>query len=87
MGSKISAFEIVLLIVGIAASILGFELINQVYTIEGKITWPMVISIFSWLTLLVLFISLSISVDVSKKQLEETKKVMDLLEQIKSKKK
>ena len=40
----------------------------------------MVIAIFSWLTLLVLFISLSISVEVAKKQLEETKKMIEILE-------
>ena len=87
MGSKISAFEIILLIVGIAAAALGFQLINQAYTLYKEISWLMVIAIFSWLTLLVLFISLSISVDVSKKQLEETKRMLELLEQIKNKKK
>ena len=87
MGSKISAFEIILLIVGIAAAALGFQLINQAYKLYKEISWLMVIAIFSWLTLLVLFISLSISVDVSKKQLEETKRMLELLEQIKNKKK
>ena len=80
MSSKISGFEIVLLIVGIAAAILGFHLINQAYSLEKGISWLMVIAIFSWLTLLVLFISLSLAVDVSKKQLEETKKIIELLE-------
>lgn len=80
MGSRISAFEIVLLVVGIAAAFLGFQLINQAYSIEKEVSWLMVIAIFSWLTLLVLFISLSLAVDVSKKQLEETKRMIEILE-------
>lgn len=80
MSSKISAFEIVLLVVGIAAAFLGFQLINQAYSIEKEVSWLMVIAIFSWLTLLVLFISLSLAVDVSKKQLEETKRMIEVLE-------
>ena len=86
MGSKISVFEMILLVVGIAAAVLGFQLVNQAYNIEKEVSWLMVIAIFSWLTLLVLFISLSISVEVAKKQLEETKKMAELLGQMKSKK-
>ena len=80
MSSRISAFEIVLLVVGIATAFLGFQLINQIYSIERGVSWLMVIAIFSWLTLLVLFISLSLAVDVSKKQLEETKRMIEILE-------
>lgn len=79
MGSKISGFEVVLLIVGIAAAILGFHLINQAYSIEKEVSWLMVIAIFNWLMLLVLFISLSLAVDTSKKQLEEIKKITEEL--------
>jgi len=84
--SKINAFEIVLLIVGITVTILGFQLINQVYASDNQIGWLMVISIFSWLTLLVLFISLSLAVDVTKKQLLELKEIKELLGQKKGKK-
>jgi len=83
---KINVFEMVLLVVGIAAGFLGFHLINRVYIAENVIGWPMVISIFTWLMLLVLFISLSITVDVSKKQLTEMKKITELLSQKKGKK-
>ena len=84
--SKISPFEIVLLIVGIGAAMLGFQLINQAYSIEKEISWLMVISIFSWLTLLVLFILLSITVDVSKKQYEGVRRIIEILEKKKGKK-
>ena len=33
MGSKISVFEMILLVVGIAAAVLGFQLVNQAYNI------------------------------------------------------
>ncbi|MBI2208063.1 hypothetical protein HYU50_01055 [Candidatus Woesearchaeota archaeon] len=80
MASRISVFEMVLLIVDIAAAVLGFQLINQVYSMENGVSWFMIIAIFSWLTLLVLFISLSLVVDVSKKQLEEIRRIIVILE-------
>jgi len=84
--TKISTFEIVLLIAGIAASILGFQLINRVFVVEGEMGWLMVISIFNWLILLVLFISLSLAVDITKNHFAETKKMVDLLSQKKGRK-
>ena len=85
--TKMNIFELVLLVVGIGASILGFQLINQVYRAEsGRLSWLMVIAIFSWLTLLVLFILLSLMVDVSKKELNEIKTMITLLAENKKKK-
>lgn len=87
MSSKMNVFEIVLLVVGIGAAILGFQLINQVYRAEnGQLSWLMIIAIFSWLTLLVLFILLSLMVDVSKKELNEIKAMISLLYENKKKK-
>ena len=78
--SKFSVFDIVLLIVGIGAAFLGFQLINQAYAAEkGQISWLMIIAIFNWLTLLVMFILLSVMVDVSKKELREIKTLIYLL--------
>ena len=76
---RLSGFEILLLIVGISAGFLGFQLINQLYTLEGKLSWQMITSIFNWLMLLVLFILLSITVDVSKKQLAKMEIMVYLL--------
>ena len=85
--NKTNVFEIVLLLVGIGAAILGFQLINQVYKNENnQLSWLMVISIFSWLTVLVMFILLSLMVDVSKKELKELKTMVDLLSQNKKNK-
>lgn len=84
--SKMNAFEIVLLVVGIGAAVLGFHLINQVYQVEnGKLSWMMIIAIFNWLTLLVMFILLSLMVDVSKKELKELKTLIYLLYEKKKK--
>ena len=83
--SKISAFEIVLLVVGIAASFLGFHLINKTYIAEQEITWMMIIAIFNWLMLLVLFVSLSLAVDVSKKQLAQMEMITEYLKSGKKK--
>ena len=75
---KVSIFDIILLVVGIAAAILGFQLINRVYSAEsGQLSWLMITSIFSWLTLLVLFILLSVMVDVSKKELSQLKELTE----------
>ncbi|MBI2523365.1 hypothetical protein HYW19_03175 [Candidatus Woesearchaeota archaeon] len=83
---KISVFEVIVLIVGIAAAFLGFQLINEVYTLEKQISWSMVSAIFSLLMLLVLFILLSIGVDISKKQLAKTEIIIYLLNRTKGKK-
>lgn len=83
---KFNVFEIVLLAVGLGAGVLGFQLINQAYRIEGQLSWLMVIAIFNWLTLLVLFILLSLMVDVSKKELSEIRQLINLLAQNRKKK-
>ena len=87
MPDKMNVFEIVLLVVGLGAAVLGFQLINQVYKAENsQLSWLMVIAIFSWLTLLVLFILLSLMVDVSKKELNEIKTMIYLISEGRKKK-
>ena len=84
--TKTSIFDIVLLIVGVGAAFLGFQLINQVYNAEsGQISWLMIIAIFNWLSLLVMFILLSVMVDVSKKELTELRLIVYKLSQNKKK--
>ena len=78
--SKISIFDVVLLLVGIGVAILGFNLIKHAYETEStQEGWLMIISIFSWLTLIVLFIMLSLIVDTSKKELDEIKTMIYML--------
>jgi len=85
--TKTNIFEKVLLVVGVGAAFLGFQLINQVYKAEnGHLSWLMVIAIFNWLTLLVMFILLSLMVDVSKKELEEVRTMIHFMSE-KNKKK
>lgn len=79
-------FEIVLLVVGIGASFIGFQFINKVFDLEnGQLSWAMLNAIFGWLTLLVLFILLSLIVDNSKKELEQMKTLIELLSEKKKK--
>ena len=85
-GKRISGFEIVLLVVGVATAVLGFNLINQAYAFQKGISWLMIIAIFNWLMLLVLFVSLSLTVDVTKKQLAKMEDLVELLGQKKGKK-
>jgi len=84
--AKVSAFEMVLLVVGVATAFLGFHLINRAYTAEKEITWMTIIAIFNWLMLLVLFILLSLTVDTSKKQLAEIKNLANSISQKKGRK-
>ena len=85
--AEISTFELMVLIVGCAAVILGFNLINRVYITDYNMGWPMVISIFTWLILLVLFILLSINVDSSKQTLKEITEIKDILKKVVKKRK
>lgn len=86
MGPKPSIFDIVLLVVGVGAAFLGFQLINQAYKAEsGQLSWLMIIAIFSWLSLLVMFILLSVMVDVSRKELNEIKTMVYTLSNNKKK--
>ncbi len=87
MPDKMNVFEIVLLVVGLGAAVLGFQLINQVYKAENsQLSWLMIIAIFNWLTLLVLFILLSLMVDTSKKELNEIKTMIYLFSESRKKK-
>ncbi|MEK6983450.1 MAG: hypothetical protein AABX33_02670 [Nanoarchaeota archaeon] len=83
--SRMNVFEMVLLVVGVGAAILGFRLINQVYKSENQLSWLMIIAIFNWLMLLVMFILLSLIVDTSKKELNEIKTMMYTLSENKRK--
>ena len=77
--SKFTIFEGILLGVGLLASALGFHLINQLFISEGSISWLMVVSIFNWLILLVLFVLLSLMVDLSRKELGQLEEIVKLL--------
>ncbi len=84
---KMNTFEVILLLVGVTAGYLGFQLINRVYLSEsGKTSWLMIIAIFSWLTLLIMFILLSLTVDMSKRELREIKELIHILSEDRKKK-
>ena len=85
--SEISTFELMVLVVGCAAVILGFNLINRVYMTDYVMGWPMVISIFTWLIMLVLFILLSINVDSAKQTLKEITEIKNIVKKLAKNKK
>ncbi len=79
--AKTNFFEIILLVVGISAAYLGFSFINQLYLAEGALGWDMVIAIFLWLIMLLLFILLSLNVNIAKNQLQEIQHISKLFEE------
>lgn len=85
--TEISTFELMVLIVGVAAVVLGFNLINRVYITDYVMGWPMVISIFTWLIMLVLFILLSMNVDSTRSTLREITEIKDILNKLVKKRK
>ena len=85
--SKWGVFDVVLLVVGVSVSLLGFQLINKLYIFEGhKLNWMMILAIFTWLILLILVVMLSLIVDMSRKQFAELKNLIFLLSSDKKKK-
>lgn len=62
---KATAFEIMLLILGVVVLVAGFILIRNTFITEGKtLSWFMIGAIFSWLTLLILFVVSELNADV-----------------------
>ena len=67
MHTKYTAFEFMLLAVGLSVSIIGFRMINQNFISDGyKVSWPMLISMFVWMNLLVMLILAGLMVDLTK---------------------
>jgi uncharacterized membrane protein YcjF (UPF0283 family) len=71
---RFSFFEVVLFIVSLAVTFWGFKFINELYQADAqKSSWLMVIAIFQWLTLLIIFVLLSLKVEVEREQLREVR--------------
>ncbi|MBN1156771.1 hypothetical protein JXA85_04085 [Candidatus Woesearchaeota archaeon] len=82
---KTTMFEKILLIVGLGVTIVGFYLIRIAYLTEQGLTWLMLLTIFSWLTVLILFIVSSLNADVKEElmrilneQVQETKLLKEI---------
>ena len=62
---KATAFGIMLLVLGVVVLVAGFILIRNTFITEGKtLSWFMIGAIFSWLTLLILFVVSELNADV-----------------------
>ena len=77
---KSTLFEKFLLIVGIAIGIIGFWLINSVYSQNPVVSWQFVIAIFLWL-LLIFMVVLTASNEGIKEELSIT--IKDHIEETK----
>jgi hypothetical protein len=76
---RLSLFEILMLVVGLLGTFLGFKLINGLFMVDGRISWDMLGTIFLWLIFMTIFILMSFMVEVSRKHYEETKSMHSLI--------
>ena len=70
MTSRLNVFEKLLLIIGIAVTIVGFYYINKMYTGDGRLSWALLQAAFLWLVLLFMII-LTDSNESIKEELKE----------------
>lgn len=70
MAKRLNFFEKLLLLVGIAVTVIGFYYINKLYTGEGHLSWALLQAAFLWL-LLLLMIILTDSNESIKEELKE----------------
>jgi uncharacterized membrane protein len=70
MVSRLNFFEKMLLLVGVAVTIVGFYYINKMYTGEGQLSWALLQAAFLWLLLLFMII-LTDSNESIKEELKE----------------
>ena len=83
---QLSVLQIAPLVIGLGAAILGFQFIKEVYIINNsQISWLLVLSIFNWLSLVVLIIFLSLIMDTSKRELGKLDVIIYLLSHNKKK--
>ncbi len=62
---KATLFEILLLILGLIVLVIGFLLIRNTFiNTGGDLNWFMIGAVFSWLTLLILFVVSELNADV-----------------------
>ncbi len=61
---RITFFEKSVLLIGLCTVAIGFYFIHKVFSVDQKLSWLMLIAIFSWLSLLLLIIISSLNADV-----------------------
>ncbi len=77
---RLNFFEKMLLVVGLAVTVIGFYYINKIYTGEGHLSWALLQAAFLWLLLLFMIILTDSNESIKEelkevinKQVEETK--------------
>jgi surface polysaccharide O-acyltransferase-like enzyme len=82
---RLNFFEKMLLLVGIAVTIIGFYYINNIYTGEGHLSWALLQAAFLWLLLLFMIINTDSNEsikeelkEVIQRHIEETRVLRDI---------
>ncbi len=85
MMKRLNVFEKLLLLVGLAVTVVGFYYINRIYTGEGNISWALLQAAFLWLLLLFMIILTDSNESIKEelkeminKHIEETKLLKDI---------
>lgn len=86
---SLSFFEKLLIAVGLGVAVFGFFLIRQAASVSTEgINWLMIVAIFSWMTVLVLFVVSGLNADVKDElgaiiheQIEETRLLKEISHQ------
>jgi len=75
---KFVIFRLMLLLVSLTVTYFGFKFINSIYQQDGQYTWLMIISIFQWLTLLIIFVQLALKVESHPDLISEVRRLTHL---------
>jgi len=85
MMGRLNFFEKMLLLVGLAVTVVGFYYINTIYTGEGHMSWALLQAAFLWLLLLFMIILTDSNEsikeelkEVIQKHIEETKVLKEI---------
>jgi len=86
---KTSAFEKMLLVVGLLVLVIGYMLINKTYIAEGSaLSWGLLQTIFLWMLMVIFIILLAIGEDIKEgiliEQLEEIKSLKEAKRELES---
>ena len=84
---RTSAFEKLLLIVGLAVLVVGYFMVNKVFQAEGyKLSWGFLQTVFLWLLMVIFIILLAIGEDIKEGiLLEQTEQLKEIKSALKKK--
>jgi ATP/ADP translocase len=63
-GRKSNFFEFILLLIGVAITVIGFFIINRLFVHDGAVTWDLITAVFLWLALILMTVIAATQEDV-----------------------